>query len=259
MFNRFRSSALLLSGLLLAVGSTAKAQNALGNGGFEFGSAAAPVAGTQTPLTPASPAGSLGPWSIITTGNVGSQDIGWTASGHAGIAASEGNRFLDLTGLQGSGDQLNSWGGVKQNLVIGGAHADGTGLAGGTLRANTVYTFSFDLGAFGGHSSSVMATITGLTPTSLAPLSGTGGAASFVNAGPTGFGTFSFSFETGASGSVDFSILGTGATEPKYLGLDNVQVFQTPLNAVPEMPGAAMLLPALLPVGLVLGRKRRKS
>ncbi len=211
-------SSLLAAALALA--AQAGATELISNGSFEAGSIVVNHGDPDAQQLFSGDSSTLAGWTVI-----GGLDIAWIGPGNAyGLSASQGGKFLDLTGWHSSG----AGAGVRQSVATTvGAH----------------YNLSFDIGNSttfnGGANDSVLVTagdVLGMpvwTTTS-------------NQSNSWDHVTLSF---TALAAHTDVSIAGDQAGN--YIGLDNVSV----TAAVPEPSSGLMLMAGLLSIAAWMRRR----
>jgi Protein of unknown function (DUF642)/PEP-CTERM motif len=205
---------------------TAHAQ-IVANGSFETGNFTGVNPGGHADVTRlTSGATNITGWTVIS----GVSDVAWKGNGNPfGMSASNGIRFLDLTGYQDS----PPYGGVTQTL---------------TLIQGNAYTLSFDVGSqesnFGFRGPVAVRAVVGSLDQvfTFTPMGGSVGQQ---------WGTFTSSF-TANDASTVLTFSGVTATGGFYIGLDNVSV----TTSVAPEPGTLALL-ALGMVGGIVALRRK--
>jgi hypothetical protein len=221
----FPALILALSGFILggvAASPAAQATTILQNGSFEDGTFVNNTGDADT-VNLANGATAITGWTVV------SNAVAWIGAGNTfGLAASDGNRFLDLTAYHDTSPN----GGVSQTF---------------NTVAGTQYAVSFDLGHSqtynGSNANGVSVSAAGQSHAYLTSL----------NAGLT-WESFVFMFVASAS-STTLSFIGSQGTV--FVGLDNIAVAtvaQTPIPAA--LP---MFATALAGLGALRARRRKAA
>lgn len=205
----------------ILVAAPVSAQNLLANGSFEDGSF--PGGNILTLNTGAT---NITGWTVIVD-NVQWHDL----NNSSGVSASEGGRFIDLTGV---GDS-QPHGGVQQTV---------------SLVAGNTYRLSFDLGYDQRYPTSpdaITAFITGV-PSQTFTYSG----ATNLN---NSWQNFFFDF-TATSSSTTIALQGSSTSSGSYIGLDNARLVLTATGVTAPEPGTLTLLGCGLIGGITFCRRR---
>lgn len=217
--NYYHRNLLKLFGIVgLLAPSTVQAQNLLTNGSFEDGTFSVT---NFLSLNPG--ATNITGWTIF------SRELAWLSGSFADASSSDGDKYLDLTGLHdGSGPHA----GVQQTIAT---------------QIGTAYRFEFDLGYRVGAD----------PPVSLQASAGANSSSYTFTYTGTGTGQqwqrFGMDF-VATSNSTLISLL--GQTGGVYIGLDNVSV--TTASPIPE-PAFYQMSALLAMGGLALFRKMRRK
>ncbi|MES2462454.1 MAG: DUF642 domain-containing protein [Armatimonadota bacterium] len=225
-FSRVFFASAVLAGTLLTVPS---AQAQLVNGSFETGTfSGSNPQGAADSTQLQNGATSITGWTVV-------DELAWHGpTAPYGISASNGGRYLDLTGY--SDNQPH--GGVQQVLA---------------LTVGNSYRLSFDIG----YSQLYSGTPTGVTVTSTGAGSQTFNYSGVTNVN-SGWQTFAYDF-TATSAATTILLRGSAGSAGNYIGLDNVALAVTGTGgaAAPEPGSLALLLPVLGAVGMVVRRRKR--
>lgn len=212
-----------LAPLVALLIAPAAGANLVSNGSFEDGSFSEniPAAGPKVMLVP-STSSAISDWIVVGSGVI-ADGLAWGENGNsAGLLASEGSRFLDLTGFEDGGRY-----GVTQDIAT---------------EVNKIYELAFDLGSSNAYEIPVAieASVAGISSIFTSTANGV-----------SQWERVSLQF-IALSGSTQISLL--GSTGREYIGLDNVSVLE--IGAIP-IPAAFWLFGSALIALAGFGRKTR--
>lgn len=221
--------------VLTATPLAANAANIVTNGSFEGGTFVGGSFGFPTAQQVApGDSTTLPGW---TTSN---SELAWSQNGQAGIVSQNGSYNLDLTGFF---DSAGSYATVSQTL---------------TTSAGSTYHLSFYGGNYipqGGVAAAVSATAGSTSQTFLIPPT------IIPDAGNSSWTSFGFDFTaTAATTVLSFGGANPGASDPTFIGLDNISVefLHGPVGAVPEPSTWAMMLLGFAGLGFMVHRRKSK-
>ena len=230
-----KKRSVLIAAMLLGLASGSSANELIQNGSFEDGffienasnrGLPGPILQPHAMLVEKDDTSSIAHWQTV------GDTIGWFEPGSVyGLSASNGNRFLDLSGWI----RQSPFGGVKQTIatVVGQR-----------------YKLSFDLGYSQqyGNDATIKASA-GLDPLDIRQF--TIGCCNGLNK----WNTFGFEF-TAKAATTDI-VLAEAFPSRDYVGLDNVSV-QTVAAPVPEPETYAMMLAGLGLMGVAVRRRKQR-
>ena len=184
-------------------------------------------------------AGSAQASELIANGGFESGFADWTTSGQVAVATAAD--YQPCCGTTGTDPAYSN----NHFVAFGGGNVAGVDLVSQTFAdvIGSLYTFSFDIGAFGGGTNSITATVGGVSQTFTVNAN---------NNADTTFNPQSFSFLGTGSDAVKFTVAAAGGDNTDAI-LDNVSVSGM---AVPEPTTWAMMLTGFLGLGAMLRRRR---
>jgi hypothetical protein len=175
---------------------------------------------------------------LVSNGGFEAGLTSWTASGTVDVATAA--IYNPCCGTTGSEPAFSN----NHFVAFGGGNVAGTDLVSQTFAdvVGALYTFSFDIGAFGAGTNDITATVGGVSQTFTVTAD---------NNNDTTFHTNGFSFVGTGSDAVKFTVVALGGDNTDAL-LDNVSV----IGSVPEPATWAMMLTGFLGLGVMLRRRR---